>query len=139
VDLKMKRESAEDLHHPRATRDPRSVPVVFIVTGLTHSANMADNSTEMHEKPLDLRHQEKREASLGGSSTSPIPPTKPSEVSGIWGYFAKLGNLPEWKFGRKESAGKALDYIIGICASCGFLMFSYDRGVMSALLTLNDL
>jgi hypothetical protein len=98
----MKRESAEDLHHPRATRDPRSVPVVFIVTGLTHSANMADNSTEMHEKPLDLRHQEKREASLGGSSTSPIPPTKPSEVSGIWGYFARM-EIRQEGIGREGS------------------------------------
>ena len=93
----------------------------------------------MHEKPLDLRLQEKREAFRGGSSTSPIPPAKPSEPSGIWGYFARLGNLPEWEFGKKKLAGKALNYSIGICASCGFLMFGYDQGVMSALLTLDDL
>ena len=100
---------------------------------------MADNSVEKHEKSLDLHHQEKRESSPADSSTSAIPPTKPSEPSGIWGHFAKLGNLPEWKFGKKKLAGKALNYSIGICASCGFLMFGYDQGVMSALLTLDDL
>jgi hypothetical protein len=100
---------------------------------------MADNSVEKHEKSLDLQHQEKRESYPGDSSTSAIPPTKPSEPSGIWGHFAKLGNLPEWKFGKKKLAGKALNYSIGICASCGFLMFGYDQGVMSALLTLDDL
>jgi len=99
---------------------------------------MADNSVEKHES-LDGQHQEKREVSPDVSSTSPSPPTKPSEPSGIWGYFAKLGNLPEWKFGKNKLSGKVLNYSIGLCASCGFLMFGYDQGVMSALLTLDDL
>ena len=100
---------------------------------------MADNAVEKREESPDRQHQEKRESSPGDSFTSPIPPTKPSEPSGMWEYFAKLGNLPEWEFGKKKLAGKALNYSIGICASCGFLMFGYDQGVMSALLTLNDL
>jgi hypothetical protein len=100
---------------------------------------MADNAVEKREESPDRQHQEKRESSPGDSFTSPIPPTKPSEPSGIWKYFAKLGNLPEWEFGKKKLAGKALNYSIGICASCGFLMFGYDQGVMSALLTLDDL
>jgi hypothetical protein len=100
---------------------------------------MADNAVEKREESLDRQHQEKRETSPGDSSTSPIPPTKPSTPSGVWGYFAKLGNLPEWEFGKKKLSGKVLNYSIGICASCGFLMFGYDQGVMSALLTLDDL
>lgn len=102
---------------------------------------MADNNVEKRgESPVD--HQiEKRDASPGDSSSSPSPPATAtaSEPSGILGWFAKLGNLPEWKLGKEKLSGKTLNYSIGICASCGFLMFGYDQGVMSALLTLDDL
>lgn len=96
-----------------------------------------------HEKressPLD-QHREKRDESPGNSSdNSPLPPAKASEPSGFWGLFARLGNLPEWGIKGKKLTGTTLNYSIGICASCGFLMFGYDQGVMSALLTLDDL
>lgn len=89
------------------------------------------------ESPIDI-HQEKREVSPTNASSSSSPSPKPSEPSGILGFFSRLGNLPEWKVGKKKLTGKALNWSIGICASCGFLMFGYDQGVMSALLTLDD-
>lgn len=105
---------------------------------------MADNNVEKRgESPvgqqIEKRDIEKRDQSPGDSSSSPSPPATHSEPSGFLGWFAKLGNLPEWKFGKDKLSGKALNYSIGICASCGFLMFGYDQGVMSALLTLDDL
>lgn len=79
------------------------------------------------ESPIDI-HQEKREVSPTNASSSSSPSPKPSEPSGILGFFSRLGNLPEWKVGKKKLTGKALNWSIGICASCGFLMFGYDQG-----------
>lgn len=59
-------------------------------------------------------------------------------ATGIWGWFGKLGDLPEWKFRGSLLSGAPLNYAIGLIASCGFLMFGYDQGVLSALLTLDD-
>lgn len=58
--------------------------------------------------------------------------------SGVMGFFSKMGNLPEWPVRGGLLRGKALNYCIGFIASCGFLMFGYDQGVLSALLTLDD-
>ena len=66
---------------------------------------------------------------------SPRPEAPPT---GIWAWFSKLGDLPEWKFRGKLLSGGPLNYSIGFIASCGFLMFGYDQGVLSALLTLDD-
>ncbi|KAL2203871.1 hypothetical protein CC79DRAFT_1278758 [Sarocladium strictum] len=58
--------------------------------------------------------------------------------SGIKGLISKLGDLPEYSFRGSKLQGKALNWSIGFIASCGFLMFGYDQGVLSALLTLDD-
>ena len=58
--------------------------------------------------------------------------------SGILRFFSKMGDLPEWGVGGKRLRGAALNWSIGIIASCGFLMFGYDQGVLSGLLTLDD-
>ncbi|KAI8725726.1 MFS domain-containing protein [Fusarium sp. LHS14.1] len=63
---------------------------------------------------------------------------KPKHQSGISGFLSRLGDLPEWKVGGKHLEGATLNWAIGIIASCGFLMFGYDQGVLSALLTLDD-
>lgn len=98
----------------------------------------ASNVEKPGESPVG--HQiEKRDGSPGDSTSSPSPPAAQSKPSGILGWLGKFGELPEWKFGKNKLRGKALNYAIGICASCGFLMFGYDQGVMSALLTLDDL
>ncbi|KAJ8116045.1 hypothetical protein OPT61_g2450 [Boeremia exigua] len=58
---------------------------------------------------------------------------------GLLGTFQKMGNLPEWNvpgFGRLR--GKALNNGIAWASWLAFLMFGYDQGVMSGLLTLND-
>ncbi|KAE8422013.1 hypothetical protein BDV36DRAFT_291826 [Aspergillus pseudocaelatus] len=53
-------------------------------------------------------------------------------------YFGWMGDLPEWKIGGEKLKGRALNWSIGFIASCGFLMFGYDQGVLSALLTLDS-
>ncbi|KAA8646852.1 sugar porter family MFS transporter [Aspergillus tanneri] len=58
--------------------------------------------------------------------------------SGLNKWLGWMGDLPEWKFGGKPLAGRALNWSIGFIASCGFLMFGYDQGVLSALLTLDS-
>ncbi|TQV93631.1 sugar transporter [Cordyceps javanica] len=54
------------------------------------------------------------------------------------GSFLDKFALPEWKVRGKLLQGRMLNNCIGIIASCGFLMFGYDQGVLSALLTLDD-
>ena len=68
-------------------------------------------------------------------STGPRTPTGPTKPTGILGMFSRLGDLPEWKVRGKHLQGATLNYSIGFIASCGFLMFGYDQGVLSALLT----
>lgn len=68
---------------------------------------------------------------------SSIPPPGPPPT-GIMGFFSKMGNIPEWKIGGQHIRGGLLNYSIGFIASCGFLMFGYDQGVLSALLTLDS-
>lgn len=58
--------------------------------------------------------------------------------SGVLRFFSKMGDLPQWGVGGKRLRGAALNWSIGIIASCGFLMFGYDQGVLSGLLTLDD-
>ncbi|KAI7578324.1 hypothetical protein KC343_g21398, partial [Hortaea werneckii] len=107
-----------------------------------------NTAPEMQEKPLE---HEKQEHSSGSSS----PDRRHVEDNmtheermkyerdkdrpeGWRGSISKLGNLPEWKFGKKKLQGKPLNISIAWAAACGFLMFGYDQGVLSALLTLDD-
>ncbi|KAI7855210.1 general substrate transporter [Circinella umbellata] len=54
-------------------------------------------------------------------------------------FVRKLSYLPEIKIQNgKKLHGRALNWGIGFIAGCGFLMFGYDQGVMSSLLTLDD-
>ncbi|KNG50778.1 sugar transporter-like protein [Stemphylium lycopersici] len=59
--------------------------------------------------------------------------------TGILGAFSKLGNLPEWEVpGYGLLQGKALNNSIAWCSCLAFLMFGYDQGVLSGVLTLDD-
>ncbi|KAL9941696.1 hypothetical protein ACHAQF_009179 [Verticillium nonalfalfae] len=58
--------------------------------------------------------------------------------SGFGRFCSKMGDLPQWKVNGKLLRGAALNWGIGVIASCGFLMFGYDQGVLSGLLTLDD-
>lgn len=59
--------------------------------------------------------------------------------SGVLDMFSKLGNLPEWDVpGVGLLQGKLLNTAIAWTSCLAFLMFGYDQGVMSSLLTLND-
>ncbi|CRK43607.1 hypothetical protein BN1723_016227 [Verticillium longisporum] len=58
--------------------------------------------------------------------------------SGFSRFCSKMGDLPQCKVNGKLLRGAALNWGIGVIASCGFLMFGYDQGVLSGLLTLDD-
>lgn len=49
-----------------------------------------------------------------------------------------MGDLPEYKVKGEYLRGQTLNWAIGFIASCGFMMFGYDQGVLSALLTLDS-
>ncbi|GAB7366835.1 hypothetical protein MBLNU230_g1005t2 [Neophaeotheca triangularis] len=72
-------------------------------------------------------------------NTQMIEEREADRPSGILGSISKLAELPElnWKDGQKLQ-GSLLNTAITWVASCGFLMFGYDQGVLSALLTLDD-
>lgn len=61
-----------------------------------------------------------------------------TRATGWLRYFAWMGDLPEWKVNGQHLSGRTLNLNIGFIASCGFLMFGYDQGVLSALLTLDS-
>jgi hypothetical protein len=97
-----------------------------------------------------LQDQHPSDSEGNATTTSPVPKQERrlsmsnpprrevSHPSGIMGFFSRMGDLPEWHVRGKHLSGKALNYSIGFIASCGFLMFGYDQGVLSALLTLDD-
>jgi hypothetical protein len=109
--------------------DP-AVPPTTTTTTTTTTNNESDSNTM-------TPNEEKREGGIVGASSAP-PKPQTSNKGGILGFFSRLGDLPEWKIGGKHLAGTTLNYSIGFIASCGFLMFGYDQGVLSALLTLDD-
>lgn len=84
--------------------------------------NDSDNSSGQLSKEERIRDERRR----ANNST------------GFKGAFSWMGDLPEWKVGGEYLAGKTLNWSIGFIASCGFLMFGYDQGVLSALLTLDS-
>lgn len=102
--------------------------------------NRADNTAEPTSTYPDMNMSEKRQQPLDNGATSPPSSVnspvneKPKRPSGIMGFFSKCGDLPEWKFGGKQLAGKSLNYSIGFIASCGFLMFGYDQGTFSSMI-----
>ncbi|KAF3031566.1 hypothetical protein E8E12_002147 [Didymella heteroderae] len=58
---------------------------------------------------------------------------------GLPGMFQKFDILPEWNVpGCGQLRGKALNNGIAWASCLAFLMFGYDQGVMSGLLTLDD-
>ncbi|KAH7305018.1 sugar transporter STL1 [Stachybotrys elegans] len=73
--------------------------------------------------------------------TAPTPtPNQPSASPSnpFLRFCSKMGDLPQWKVGGQRLRGAALNWGIGVIASCGFLMFGYDQGVLSGLLTLDS-
>ncbi|KAF5258063.1 hypothetical protein FOXYS1_11384 [Fusarium oxysporum] len=67
--------------------------------------------------------------------TSSLPPPL---LQTVWSQLSGLRDIPEWKFRGSKLQGVTLNRAINFIASCGFLMFGHDKGVFSALLTLDD-
>lgn len=88
------------------------------------------------ESAYDEKKEDSGPSSPSASLTQRNAKARPTSLVGrIW---TSLAELPEWSFGGDKLSGKVLNYSIGFIASCGFLMFGYDQGVLSALLTLDD-
>lgn len=90
------------------------------------------------EKPeaSNLSHRS-RDGSLSDNTTNNKAVEGPSP-NGLVRFFSRMGDLPEWKWRGKRLEGRALNWSIAFIASCGFLMFGYDQGVLSGLLTLDS-
>ncbi|KGQ04596.1 Sugar transporter STL1 [Beauveria bassiana D1-5] len=95
---------------------------------------MAD--TEKHERSGDS--DDSRINMTEGYNTSSARKEPSIEKTGTKSSFLDMFVLPEWTVRGKLLEGRMLNNCIGIIASCGFLMFGYDQGVLSALLTLDD-
>jgi sugar porter (SP) family MFS transporter len=92
------------------------------------------------EDPIETGHESnpsptKSEKSHKASTNANVDDEASKPTSRL---FNKLGALPEWKVGGNRLRGAALNRSIGFIASCGFLMFGYDQGVLSGLLTLDS-
>ncbi|KAL6709898.1 hypothetical protein ACN47E_000683 [Coniothyrium glycines] len=101
------------------------------------------------EKPSDKRSDhssDSRNEDVNAQQHPILPPQESidrqqsqTQPSGTLGAFSRLGNLPEWGVpGYGQLHGKALNNAISWCSCLAFLMFGYDQGVMSGLLTLDD-
>lgn len=90
-----------------------------------HSDESANHSSDMvRNADTNVSHDSRNE--------------KRGEKSAKSGSFMDMFALPQWKVRGDYLRGTTLNYCIGVIASCGFLMFGYDQGVLSALLTLDD-
>nr|CBV37345.1 hexose transporter [Colletotrichum graminicola] len=103
---------------------------------------MADqNTAAAAAEPNMSEKQEKREQPSDSGSRTPSPVDRrrvADEKPKSKGFLARMGDLPEWGFRGQRLQGKVLNWSIGFIASCGFLMFGYDQGVLGSLLTLDD-
>ncbi|KAM3538621.1 hypothetical protein ARSEF1564_008468 [Beauveria bassiana] len=103
-------------------------------TSSTAQFTMAD--TEKHERSGDS--DDSRINMAKDYNTSSARKKIANEKTGTSSSFLDMFALPEWTIRGKLLEGRMLNNCIGIIASCGFLMFGYDQGVLSALLTLDD-
>lgn len=95
-----------------------------------HSTAVEPNMTEKQEKREQPSDSDSRTPSSANSSRAVDQKSK--SPGGLMGFFAKMGDLPEWGFRGKRLEGKLLNWSIGFIASCGFLMFGYDQYVSFA-------
>lgn len=111
---------------------------------LPDRAGTVEKPTNERNEKNEQRENDERKENDSSSTSSPdnvpvndytlqqAPP--PTTFWGKVGHW--MGALPEWSVGGEKLSGKRLNFYIGFIASNGFLMFGYDQGVLSALITL---
>lgn len=121
----------------------------FPSAGIIHFALLQDTMDSPKDEKKHAEHSsDSQYDDVGHSSgmsshqdtTQAVEQEKATESpSGVLGKFSILGNLPEWDVpGIGLLQGKLLNSAIAWTSCLAFLMFGYDQGVMSSLLTLND-
>ncbi|KAJ4358805.1 hypothetical protein N0V95_002727 [Ascochyta clinopodiicola] len=104
-------------------------------------------TSEKSDKFQDERHENTLFSRNDGPYDSPVAHHEQhvaqekavDRKGGVLGKFQRLGNLPEWDVpGYGQLRGKTLNNTIAWASCLAFLMFGYDQGVMSSLLTLDD-
>ncbi|KAI9367005.1 general substrate transporter [Aspergillus egyptiacus] len=104
------------------------------MTEEVHSSSSMEKKHSSSDSPAFIEHQPPpNKAELIKDERDRTRP-----ATAVARYFSRMGDLPEWGFGGSKLTGRTLNWSIGFIASCGFLMFGYDQGVLSALLTLDD-
>lgn len=104
------------------------------------SEKVASKATAPDQTMIEKHENEDSGTSSPAQASLNYPTEKKSSPpTTFWGKLgAWMGNLPEWGVGGKKLSGKRLNFYIGFIASNGFLMFGYDQGVLSALITLES-
>jgi hypothetical protein len=104
------------------------------------SEKVAPKGGAPNQQPMVEKHEnEDSGASSPAQASLNYVPEKDGPPTTFWWKIGHwMGNLPEWGVGGKKLAGKKLNLYIAFIASNGFLMFGYDQGVLSALITLQS-
>lgn len=96
------------------------------------SPTAADSSSERDHAATTAHTNEKGSTSLRSTADH-------HAKGNIGARAARFFDWPVMTVGNGQYlSGKALNWSIAAISSCGFLMFGYDQGVLSALLTLDD-
>jgi hypothetical protein len=101
---------------------------------------VAPKGDESNQQSMIEKHENEDSGASSPAQTSlNYVPEKDGPPTTFWGKIGHwMGNLPEWSVGGKKLTGKKLNFYIAFIASNGFLMFGYDQGVLSALITLQS-
>jgi hypothetical protein len=103
------------------------------------SEKVAPKSDVPNQAMVEKKENEDSGASSPAQASSNYIPEQDGSPTTFWSKVGHwMGNLPEWAVGGKKLAGKQLNFYIAFIASNGFLMFGYDQGVLSALITLRS-
>ena len=103
------------------------------------SEKVAPKATEPNQPMVEKKENDDSGVSSPAEASLNYQPERPGPPTTFWGKVGHwMGALPEWGVGGKKLAGKQLNFWIAFIASNGFLMFGYDQGVLSALITLRS-
>jgi hypothetical protein len=103
------------------------------------SEKVAPKATEPNQPMVEKKENDDSGISSPAEASLNYQPERSGPPTTFWGKVGHwMGALPEWSVKGKKLAGKQLNFWIAFIASNGFLMFGYDQGVLSALITLRS-
>lgn len=88
------------------------------------------------EKPEDEKHEDRKSRASSPDSrhehvNAPTTPHSPEPPRSKWAQYLEIPEL-------QKLSGKTLNNSMSLILGAAFLMFGYDQGVLSAILTLDS-